>query len=495
MTNSPSSSSEHACSQLTEEEKLKLYRLLLERDFGGFVRASWPILEPSAPLSENWHIDLIAEYLTLVRRREIRRLIINIPPRMMKSLSCTVMFPAWVWTTEPHTRFICSSYADSLSIKHSLDRRTLIGSPWYQALWGDLVKFAEDQNAKSEFQNAARGVMIATSTGGSITGKGADFIVVDDPHNPLQALSDAERLTALRHFDYALSTRLDNPTRGAIVVVMQRLNEGDLTGHLLAQQGWEHLSIPAEAERDEVWKFPISKRVHERKAGESIWPERFPQVELENFKVRLGSYGFAGQFQQRPSPEEGGILKRGWWKRYDTPPDRLDQMIQSWDFTFKDSKGSDYVVGQVWGRVGANKYLLDQVRGKLSFTGSIAAMRSLSKRWPAATAKIVEDKANGPAIIDALRNELSGIVPMQPQGSKLARAQAGAPEVEAGNYWIPQTQWGEEFIEECAIFPQGHHDDQVDGWSQAACRFRISSSGIADYYREQAPGVCAGDCG
>jgi len=471
---------------LTEEEKAKLYRLLLERDFGGFVRAAWPILEPSTPLSENWHIDLIAEYLTLVRRREIRRLIINIPPRMMKSLSCTVMFPAWVWTTEPHTRFICSSYADSLSIKHSLDRRTLIGSPWYQALWGNLVKFADDQNAKSEFQNAARGVMIATSTGGSITGKGADFIVVDDPHNPLQALSDAERVTALRHFDYALSTRLDNPTRGAIVVVMQRLNEGDLTGHLLAQQGWEQLSIPAEAERDETWKFPISKRVHERRAGKSIWPERFPQVELDHFKVRLGSYQYAGQFQQRPSPEEGGILKRSWWKRYDTPPDSFDQVIQSWDFAFKDSKGSDYVVGQVWGRVGANKYLLDQVRSKLSFTASLAAMRSLSKRWPAATAKIIEDKANGPAIIDALRNELSGIVPMSPQGSKLARAQAAAPELEAGNYWLPQTQWAEEFIEECAAFPNAAHDDQVDAWSQAACRFRSHSSGIADYYRGEA---------
>ena len=161
-------------------------------------------------------------------------------------------------------------------------------------------------------------------------------------------------------------------------------------------------------------------------------------------------------------------------------------MIQSWDFTFKDSKGSDFVVGQVWGRVGSNKYLLDQIRGKFSFTASLAAMRSMTQRWPAATAKIVEDKANGPAIIDALRNELSGIIPMSPQGSKLARAQAAAPELEAGNYWLPQTLWAEEFIEECAAFPNSAHDDMVDAWSQAACRFRNLTSGIVQYYKEEA---------
>jgi predicted phage terminase large subunit-like protein len=482
MTNLSNSSTAPVFSNLTEEEQVRLYRLTLERDLGGFVRAAWPILEPATPFSENWHIDLLAEYLTAVRRREIRRLIINIPPRMMKSLTCTVFFPSWVWTQEPHTRFICSSYADSLSIKHSLDRRTLISSPWYQGLWGSLVKFSDDQNLKGEFQNDARGLMIATSTGGSITGKGADFIIVDDPHNPLQVLSDTERVTALRHFDAALSTRLDDPKRGAIVVVMQRLHEDDLTGHLIGLQGWEQVSIPAEAERVETWKFPISKRVHVRNPGDTIWPERFPQEVLDQFKVQLGSYGYAGQFQQRPSPAEGGILKRGWWKRFETAPEKFDQMIQSWDFTFKDSKGSDFVVGQVWGRVGSNKYLLDQIRGKFSFTASLAAMRNMTLRWPAATAKIVEDKANGPAIIDALRNELTGIVPMSPQGSKLARAQAAAPELEAGNYWLPQTQWAEEFIEECAAFPNAAHDDMVDAWSQAACRFRTSSNGIFEYY-------------
>lgn len=475
---------------MNSEEKERLYRLLLERDFGGFVRAAWPILEPQTIFRENWHLDLLAEYLTLVRRRQIRRLIINVPPRTGKSNLVTVGFPSWVWTQEPHARFICSAYADNLSIKHSLDRRTLIASPWYQSLWGNRVKFAVDQNLKSEFQNEARGVMVATSTGGSVIGKGADYIIIDDPHNPLQVLSDTERATALRYFDTALSTRLDDPQTGAIVLVMQRLHEGDLTGHLLAKEGWEHVCIPAVAERDEVWNFPISGRTYGRKEGELLWPARLPIDVLERFKKDLGSYGYAGQYQQRPSPAEGGILQRNWWRRYDIVPERFDQILQSWDFAFKDSKDSDYVVGQVWGRVGSNKYLLDQVRGKFSFTASLAAMRTMSHRWPAAHLKLVEDKANGSAIIDTLRNELSGIVATQPQGSKEARAQAAAPDLEAGNYWLPKTgEWVEEFIEECAIFNHGANDDQVDCWSQAARRFRTTTTGIIEYYRQEAARV------
>jgi hypothetical protein len=181
---------------------------LLEKDFGGFVRATWRILEPHSRFDEAWHIDLIAEYLTLVRRRKIRRLIINIAPRHMKSLLVSVMFPSWVWTTEPERRFVCSSYAESLSTKHSIDRRSLISHPWYQALWGDRVSFTDDQNLKTEFQNTRRGHMISTSTGGSITGKGGDFVIVDDQHNPEQAFSDSERESGIRFFDLSLSTRL-----------------------------------------------------------------------------------------------------------------------------------------------------------------------------------------------------------------------------------------------------------------------------------------------
>jgi predicted phage terminase large subunit-like protein len=479
-----SSNARRAVSQLSPAEQFALGRHLLENDFGGFVREAWPILEPATPFIDNWHLELIAEYLTLVQRREIRRLIINIPPRHAKSLLCTVFFPCWVWAQAPATRFICSSYAETLSIKHSLDRREVLSSHWFQELWGDRVCFADDQNAKSEYLNTARGHMVSTSTGGSITGKGADIVIVDDPHNPLQALSDADRATALRYFDISLSTRLDQPKRGCIVVIMQRLHQEDLTGHLIAGGGWDQLTLPSEAEKEERKLFPISKQVHVRQPGELLWPERFPQAELNQSKIRLGSYAYAGQYQQRPSPADGGILKRGWWKRFDVPPTQFDQVIQSWDLAFKETKTSDFVVGQVWGKVGANKYLLDQVRDRMAFSDTVHAIRKLTERWPQATAKLVEDKANGPAVIDVLRNEISGIIAVTPEGSKEARAQAAAPELEAGNFHIPNTQWGEEFIEEAAQFPRGSHDDQIDCWSQAAARFRGSYSGIMDFYKD-----------
>lgn len=482
ITSSPA----RAASQLSQAEQFELYRRLLENDFGGFVRAAWPILEPATPFLDNWHIDLIAEYLTLVRRREIRRLIINVPPRHMKSLLCTVLFPCWVWTQSPGARFICSSYAETLSIKHSLDRREVIDSAWYQSLWGDRVCFSDDQNAKSEYRNTARGVMIATSTGGSVTGKGCDFLVVDDPHNPTTMLSDAERFTATRHFDITLSTRLDQPKTGAIVVIMQRLHEGDLTGHLIAGEGWDHLVLPSETEAEERRLFPITKEIHVRQAGELLWPERFPDEVLKRAKTRLGSYAYAGQHQQRPSPAEGGILKRAWWKRYDVAPAQFDQVIQSWDMAFKDSKTSDFVVGQVWGRIGANRYLLDQVRERMSFSQSVHAVRELSAKWPSAVMKLIEDKANGSAIIDVLKRDIGGIIPVTPTESKQARAQAAAPELEAGNYYVPNNEVGDLLIEEAAAFPNSSHDDQVDCWSQAAARFRGSAAGIMDFYKDLA---------
>lgn len=447
---------------------------LAERKLADFIRQAWHVIEPATPYLHNWHIDLICEYLEAVSAGQITRLIINIPPRYMKSIAVSVMWPVWEWIRHPETRWIFASYSQSLSTKHSVDRRTIIQSDWYQSRWGDRFKLVEDHNLKTEFLNDKRGHMIATSVGGTSTGKGGNRLVVDDPLNPKEAASDVLRERANTWFDQTFYSRLDDKKTGAIVVIMQRLHEKDLTGHLLEKGGeWEHLCLPAIAEDRQVIHFPMSGRTLVREPGDLLWPEREGPKEIEAAKLALRSYGFAGQYQQRPSPMEGGIFKRGWWKFYKEPPARFDEMLQSWDCSFKSASTSDYVVGQVWGRVGGEFYLLDQVRDRMDFTETLQAVRALTAKWPKARSKLIEDKANGQAVIDALKREIPGIIPVTPKESKEARAMAVQPFMEAGNVYLPDPSiapWIHDFIEECAAFPNAAHDDQVDAMTQALNR-------------------------
>lgn len=440
-----------------------------------FIRQAWPVIEPATEYLHNWHIDAISEHLESVTSGEIKRLLINMPPRYMKSISVTVMFPVWEWITKPHLRYLCSSYAATLSTKHSVDRRTVIQSQWYQERFGSAFQLTTDQNVKTEFKNNHQGVMIATSTGGSATGKGANRIIVDDPHNPQGAMSDTRRESDVQFFDRTLSTRLNDKKNDVIIVVMQRLHEEDVSARCL-ELGYTHLTLPATAEGRTVISLPSGKEFI-REDASLLWEAREGRKELNDAARALGSYAYAGQYQQRPSPAEGGLLKREWFKFYEALPAQFDEIIQSWDMAFKDLDSSDYVVGQVWGRVGANRYLLDQVRGKLSFTATLSAVRTLSAKYPLAKAKLVEDKANGTAIIDTLSKEITGMIPVQPEGGKVARVTAVAPEIEAGNVYLPHPQlaaWVHDFIEESAAFPNGAHDDQVDGMSQALLRFALA---------------------
>lgn len=268
---------------------------------------------------------------------------------------------------------------------------------------------------------------------------------------------------------------------------MQRVHEADLSGHVLAQGGYEHLCLPAEYEGSKRatvigWGDP------RKESGELLWPERFGQAEIDELKLRLGSYGSAGQLQQRPSPADGGILKRSWWRRYD----RLDnlagfEMIQSWDLAFKDTSNSSFVVGQVWARLGAYFCLVDPVRAKMTFPETLQAFRELSAKYPECQAKLVEDKANGPALIQTLQKEIPGIIAIEPDGSKEARAHAVSWLIQAGNVYLPQTSvapWVEGFIEECAAFPKGAYADQVDSCTQALSRLLLGwpERGILIYY-------------
>ena len=453
-----------------------------ERSLRAFVEQAWPVLEPRTPFLPSWHIDCICEHLEAVTTGDMPRLVINLPPRYMKSLLVTVFWPAWEWLQAPETRWLFASYSESLATDHSVNRRQLLQSPWYRDGWGDRFQLTSDQNEKTQYRNSRRGIMTATSIGGTATGKGGNRIIVDDPHNPVQAESETQRQRAVDFFLQTLSTRLDDKRAGAIVVVMQRLHTQDLTATCL-DLAYTHLRIPAVAESRTTITFPRSSRVVTREAGDLLWPTREGEAEIAQRKTELGAYGFAGQYQQSPSPRRGGMFKRDWWSFYDEFPTTLDEYAQSWDLAVKGDPGSDYVVGLVAARRGADIFLLDRFKAQMSFPETLRAIRTLCARHPQARTILVEDTANGPAVIETLTHEIPGIIAITPKGGKAERAAACAPRVEAGNVYLPRPTapngrrvparaWVDDFIEQLAVFPKGTHDDDVDAFTQLLLRWR-----------------------
>lgn len=452
----------------------------IRRSFREFIKPAWQALEPDTPLLWNWHIDCLAEHLEAVSYGQINRLLINIPPRFLKSRICTTMWPCWEWTNWPHYSYLFSSYAQELSRDHSRDRRDIITSPWYQERW-PFIKIRDDQGEIIHFRNTKGGTMFSRGTAGTSTGKGGRRVIVDDPHNVKKAESDKERETTLKDFQRNLNTRLNNPKTDAIVVVMQRLHEKDVSGAILKDiGGYTHLCLPLEAPRRTVIVFPRSGRKVTRKEGDLLHEARIGRDEMKTLKATMLNYAFSGQYQQDPIPRGENLFPADGWRFYDplNPPHPLvtaQQWVQSWDMAFKSTKASAFVVGQVWCRWGANRFLIDQVRKRMSFKETIKAVIALSEKWPLATAKLIEDKANGPAVIDTLKDRVPGIIAWNPEGDKPARAEAYAVYHEAGNLWIPtkeSTPWVEEFIAEHERCPNGEFWDQIDAAGQAMLYMR-----------------------
>ena len=389
----------------------------------------------------------------------------------MKSRLVSVFWPTWEWISKPSLSYIFSSYALDLARDHSVDRAAILTSEWYRRNWGNKFNLATD--TKTLLQNDQHGQMYARGTGGAGTGKGGERVIVDDPHNTKQAESDIQRESGLLDFDRNLSTRLNDPNNGAIIIIMQRLHERDLSGHVLQDAGYTHVKIKAIEESARTITFPKSGRVIERAPGDILWPERHSRDALDTLKKRMGTYAFEGQYQQNPVPVDGGLFKRSWWKFYKEfpyPLDTVDQWVMSWDMAFKDSKDSAYVVGQIWARKGANRYLMDQVRARLDFPDTVKAFIVLCNKWPQVSAKLIEDKANGPAVISTLQHKIPGIIAINPRGSKEARASSYAVRVEAGNVFLPHPDtcgWVEDFIVEHERCPKGEYWDQIDSASQA----------------------------
>lgn len=266
-----------------------------ERNLPEFIRQAWPVIEPGTTFIDNWHIDCIGEYLEAVNRGQITRLIVNMPPRHMKSLEITVCYPAWTWVKHPERRFIKVSYSDSLSRKHNVLTRDIIQSPWYTANWGDRFSLKDDVNRQNEFKNTHQGLMFSTSVGGALTGEGGDCIILDDPQNPLQANSETEREATIAFFKNTLQSRLNDPKTGVFIIVMQRLHEKDLTGHILAEDlGYTHLCLPAEAPQRTIITFPVSGREVIREEGDILNPQRFDKETLANLKKSMGLLAVRG---------------------------------------------------------------------------------------------------------------------------------------------------------------------------------------------------------
>ena len=445
-----------------------------------FASRAWRIIEPATPLQLSWHHELILEHLEMAFLRQVTRLVINVPPRTLKSILTSVLWPDWGWTRAPWTRWVFNSYSLSLATEFSVKRRRILRDDWFTEKWGNSVKLAGDQDLKTEFENLQTGKMTATSTGGTLTGKGGDFIVMDDPQNPQMAESEVERKATNDFYSNTLLSRLNVKRLGVIVLVQQRLHAEDTTSLVLKEGGWQHVCVQAMASARKTYSFPISKREVEVAEGELMHPSREGLVEFSKMRRAMGSRTHDAQYQQAPSAETGNIWKRHWWRFYKELPGGFDVQIQSWDAAFKQTPGSSFVVGQVWGLRGAQKYLLAQTRERMDYPATKKAIQAMTAMWPRALAKLIEDKANGPALISDLSGTVSGIVPIQPVGDKIVRANAVAATIEAGDVWLPDPSicgvddsgrpWVESFIEECAAFPESQNNDQVDAASQALVR-------------------------
>jgi predicted phage terminase large subunit-like protein len=466
----------------------------LENNFGAFFRAAWPILEPKTPLVWSWVYDLLCEWLTLVSTGEFKKrfpdllgLIINFPFRSGKS-TLIICWLVWTWLRFPHMRFLCASYSASLSSEHNLKKRNLIFSRWFQERFADRFAISCDRNKIDDFANDKMGSMTATSVGGTVTGFGGDVLIADDLLSQDSAHSTAEITATNRWIDSTWSTKQNDPAQSVFVYLSQRVAEDDPTGHVLESQKGKflHLRIPLEAEEDTEFVFPISGRVLQRRAGDVIFPQRFTPGVVESLKQRPRVW--SSQCQQSPAPEQGGIIKRQWWRLYTrisdpriegcvVLPDEFDESVQSWDMSFKGKETSDPVCGLLVHRKKAMKYIdIDIVWDRLDFPETKKAVIAFSARHPEAHRKYVEDRANGSAILDELRTELSGLVAVEPTGSKEARLHAAAPDVESGNVILPHpgiAPWVPRFIDECAAACcGGRHDDAADALSQAINKLR-----------------------
>jgi predicted phage terminase large subunit-like protein len=469
---------------------------LAEQSLEDFIELGWRYIDPADYIG-NWHIGAIAEHLEAVASGQCRHLIIMMPPRHMKSLSVSVAFPAWVWAqkkrsalTGPGVGFLSTSYAQGLSVRDNLKCRRLIDSPWYQRGWGDRFQLTSDQNTKIRFENNRGGYRIASSVEGTATGDGGDIIIIDDAISAKDALSPTVRAAANEWFDGTMSTRLNDPKTGAYIIVMQRLHEGDLVGHVLEQakqeggDEWTVLCLPARYEREHPFVYKKDPR---KKDGELLWPARMGEKQVRALEVKLGQYGTSGQLQQRPAPKSGGMFERANFEIVAAAPGDLEE-VAAWDLAATvpgPGQDPDWTVRVRMGRQRSTGffYIMDVLR----LQGSPAKVETSIKNMAGQDGRkcrirIPQDPGQaGKAQAAAFVRMLAGyaVKAVQPTGSKEARATPLSAQVEAGNVKLVKGDWNEPFLQEIELFPFGKHDDQVDAAADAFNELAEGSKGGA----------------
>ena len=448
------------------------YQVVLRNDLMTFVERSFAELNPETTFLYGPYLEVMAERLDRCRRGELRRLIVNLPPRSLKSHTVSVAFPALLHGHNPAAQIICASYGQDLSDKHARDCRTLMMSPFYGGLFPQTRLSALKQSV-NEYMTTRQGVRLSTSVGGVLTGRGADYIILDDPLKPDDAMSETRRKAVNDWFDNTLLSRLNDKERGVIIIVMQRLHMDDLVGHVLEQGGWEVLSFPAIAEEDEAFPYTncFGSGIFRRRAGEALHPERESLDTLRGIRDQVGEYNFSSQYQQRPIPLDGAIVKLSWLQYYDQLPTEFTHILQSWDTANKVGELNDYSVCTTWGLYEKKYYLLDLFRGRRDFPGLKKAVKALADRFDPHTI-LVEDKASGTQIIQELKFDgyyrIQAHEPPDAGADKVMRLYNQTAEFEAGHVLLPRTApWLQDYISELIGFPGAKHDDQVDSTTQA----------------------------
>lgn len=467
----------------------------------GFIREFWPILEPKQKFADGWVLWAMADHLEAVTRGEIQHLLINVPPGFMKSLMVSVFWPAWEWGPQglATMRYLTTSYAEPNVIRDNLKMRRIVESEKFQRLWPE-VKFSRDQNAKTKFEN--------TKTGGregrafiAMTGGRGDRVLIDDPHSTTSAESDVQRLETIKTFRESIPDRTNNET-SSIVVIMQRLHEGDVSGTILKLgMDFVHLCLPMEFEPDRRCVTKIGFADPRQAPGELLFPERFGAEYVRKMKIAKGAYAYAGQYQQRPAPREGALFKISRIKVVKAIPAGYRKRVRAWDLAASEATAltdPDWTVGVKMSRGDEGDYLIEDVRRDRDTALAIRSMigntasqdgERVIIRFPQDPGQAGKDQAA--SFVRMLAGYVMRVV--RPTGSKVVRADAFSVQVEAGNVSILEGAWNQEFLDELGTFPAGIHDDQVDAASDAFNEIAEIRPGenVLDYYRRESDEILA----